>query len=119
MVQVSQYGDSAAVLLQLAECDKSKLKPEDKLSLSDRLDYLSRAVVAASAILSPTAAEEQLHREIQEKVEVGAIQQLIQRVLHEKGEAPVVVGELDDKLYDLTHLCRVSDRFIFQFSYFD
>ena len=94
-------------MLQLAECDKSKLKPEDKLHLSDRLDYLSRAVVAASAILSPTAGEEQLHREIQEKVEVGAIQQLIQRVLREKGEAPVVIGELDDKLYDLTHLCRV------------
>ena len=93
--------------MQLAECDKSKLKPEDKLILSDRLDYLSRAVVAASAILSPTAAEEQLHREIQEKVEVGAIQQLIQRVLGDRGEAPVVVGELDDKLYDLTHLCRV------------
>jgi len=103
---VSQYGDSAAVLLQLAECDKSKLKPENKLILSDRLDYLSRAVVAASAILSPTAGEEQLHREIQEKVEVGAIQQLIQRVLREKGESPVVIGELDDKLYDLTHLCR-------------
>ena len=78
------------------------------MTLSDRLDYLSRAVVAASAILSPTAAEEQLHREIQEKVEVGAIQQLIQRVLGDRGEAPVVVGELDDKLYDLTHLCRVS-----------
>jgi len=71
------------------------------LKLTNRLDYLSRAVVAASAILSPSAAEEQLHREIQEKVEVGAIQQLIQKSLNDK---QVQDKQLDDNLYDLTHL---------------
>ena len=86
------------MLLQLAECSTLNLR------LSDRLDYLSRAVVAASAILSPTAADEQLHREIQEKVEVGAIQQLIQKSLEERGEQNKL---LDDNLYDLTHLYEV------------
>lgn len=75
------------------------------LKLTNRLDYLSRAVVAASAILSPSAAEEQLHREIQEKVEVGAIQQLIQKALTDK---QVQDKQLDDNLYDLTHLYQVN-----------
>lgn len=75
------------------------------LKLTNRLDYLSRAVVAASAILSPSAAEEQLHREIQEKVEVGAIQQLIQKSLTDK---QVQDKQLDDNLYDLTHLYQVN-----------
>ena len=75
------------------------------LKLTNRLDYLSRAVVAASAILSPSAAEEQLHREIQEKVEVGAIQQLIQKSLTDK---QVQDKQLDDNLYDLTHLYQVD-----------
>lgn len=75
------------------------------LKLTNRLDYLSRAVVAASAILSPSAAEEQLHREIQEKVEVGAIQQLIQKALTDK---QVQDKQLDDSLYDLTHLYQVN-----------
>ena len=66
---------------------------------------MSRAVVAASAILSPSAAEEQLHREIQEKVEVGAIQQLIQKSLNDK---QVQDKQLDDNLYDLTHLYQVN-----------
>ena len=77
------------------------------LKLTNRLDYLSRAVVAASAILSPSAAEEQLHREIQEKVEVGAIQQLIQKSLTDK---QVQDKQLDDNLYDLTHLYQVNNR---------
>ena len=75
------------------------------LKLTNRLDYLSRAVVAASAILSPSAAEEQLHREIQEKVEVGAIQQLIQKALTDK---QIQDKQLDDNLYDLTHLYQVN-----------
>ena len=87
------------MLLQLAECNTLNLK------LTNRLDYLSRAVVAASAILSPSAAEEQLHREIQEKVEVGAIQQLIQKSLADK---QVQDKQLDDNLYDLTHLYQVN-----------
>ena len=86
-------------MLQLAECNTLNLK------LTNRLDYLSRAVVAASAILSPSAAEEQLHREIQEKVEVGAIQQLIQKALTDK---QVQDKQLDDNLYDLTHLYQVN-----------
>ena len=54
--KVSQHGQAARVLLFLAEnCAE--------LKVSERLEYLSRASLDAGAIMSPTSAEEQLHRE--------------------------------------------------------
>lgn len=87
--KVSQHGRAARVLLDLAE-NSSGLK------LVERLEYLSRAVIDAAAILSPTAADEQLHREVQEKVEVAGIQQLIQQQTRD--------NLLDDRLFDLNKL---------------
>ena len=69
------------------------------LKLAERLEYLSRAVIDAAAILSPTAADEQLHREVQEKVEVAGIQQLIQHQTRD--------NLLDDRLFDLNKLYQV------------
>lgn len=69
------------------------------LKLVERLEYLSRAVIDAAAILSPTAADEQLHREVQEKVEVAGIQQLIQQQTRD--------NLLDDRLFDLNKLFQV------------
>ena len=70
------------------------------LKLSERLEYLSRAVIDAAAILSPTAADEQLHREVQEKVEVAGIQQLIQQQTRD--------NLLHDRLFDLNKLYQVN-----------
>ena len=70
------------------------------LKLSERLEYLSRASLDAGAIMSPTSADEQLHREVQEKVEVAEIQQLIQTQTQDK--------LLDDRLFDLNKLYQVN-----------
>ena len=74
------------------------------------MEYLSRAVIDAAAILSPTAADEQLHREVQEKVEVAGIQQLIQQQTRD--------NLLDDRLFDLNKLYQVkySQQILDQFS---
>ena len=98
ILQISQHGAAARVLLSLAENSPG-------LKLSERLEYLSRAVIDAAAILSPTAADEQLHREVQEKVEVAGIQQLIQQQTRD--------NLLHDRLFDLNKLYQVNVQVIY------
>ena len=97
ILKVSQHGQAARVLLSLAETAPG-------LKLCERLEYLSRASLDAGAIMSPTSADEQLHREVQEKVEVAEIQQLIQQQTQDK--------LLDDRLFDLNKLYQVRFRLI-------
>ena len=70
------------------------------LKLSTRLEYLSRAVIDAGAIMAPTAADEQLRRDAQEAAEVAGIQHLIQVQTRD--------NLLDDRLFDLNKLYQVN-----------
>ncbi|CAG5114252.1 Oidioi.mRNA.OKI2018_I69.chr2.g8314.t1.cds [Oikopleura dioica] len=87
--QIQQHGAAARTLMDLAQNAPG-------LKLSTRLEYLSRAVIDAGAIMAPTAADEQLRRDAQEAAEVAGIQHLIQVQTRD--------NLLDDRLFDLNKL---------------
>ncbi|CAL1535434.1 unnamed protein product, partial [Lymnaea stagnalis] len=91
------------ILAQLAE------RPGSNISLIQRLDYLSRAVISAKSStsrLGTSAAGEFLH-ELEEKMEVARLQMQIYKCLSNMGHSPDLQQaktKLDSGLLDITSL---------------
>ncbi|XP_059140242.1 nuclear pore complex protein Nup155-like [Physella acuta] len=108
--KTENFQAATRILAQLAERHGSHI------SLNQRLDYLSRAVISAKSStsrLGTSAAGELLH-ELEEKMEVARLQMQIYKCLSNMADPEVEVAKnrLDSELLDITSLYEdYADRF--------
>uniref|UniRef100_A0A0B7BCT5 Nucleoporin Nup133/Nup155-like N-terminal domain-containing protein n=1 Tax=Arion vulgaris TaxID=1028688 RepID=A0A0B7BCT5_9EUPU len=109
--KTENFQGATRILAQLAERHGSNI------NLTQRLEYLSRAVICAKSStsrLGTSAAGEFLH-ELEEKMEVARLQMLVYKCLSNMGrtsDVEVAKSKLDSELLDITSLYEdFADRF--------
>ncbi|KAE8636462.1 hypothetical protein XENTR_v10003006 [Xenopus tropicalis] len=98
------FSNAARVVAKLADM------PSTEISLKQRLEYISRAILSAksSTTMSTLAADGEFLHELEEKLEVARIQLQIQETLSRQYSHHSAVGDavsqLDSQLMDITKL---------------
>lgn len=98
------FGNAARVLAKLADMHSTEI------SLQQRLEYISRAILSAksSTSMSSVATDGEFLHELEEKMEVARIQLQIQEALARQyphySSAQEAISQLDSELMDITKL---------------
>ncbi|KAK3794466.1 hypothetical protein RRG08_003619 [Elysia crispata] len=109
--KTENFQAATRILIQLAERQGSSI------NLTQRLEYLSRAVICAKSSTSRlgTAAAGELLHELEEKMEVARLQMQVYKCISNLGKAPdkeAAKSKLDSELLDITSLYEdFADRF--------
>ncbi|KAI5624469.1 nuclear pore complex protein Nup155 [Silurus asotus] len=107
------FGKAAHVLAKLADMHSTEI------SLQQRLEYISRAILSAksSSSISSMGSDGEFLHELEEKMEVVRIQVQIQETLRRQysqhPNAPRAISRLDSELMDITKLYgEFADHFV-------
>ncbi|GFN98864.1 nuclear pore complex protein nup155-like [Plakobranchus ocellatus] len=109
--KTENFQAATRILAQLAE------RPGSGINLTQRLEYLSRAVICAKSSTSRlgTAAAGELLHELEEKMEVARLQMQVYKCICNMGNSPDkedAKNKLDSELLDITSLYEdFADRF--------